>query len=164
MHLDRTLVLDMISKCFRADTTKLYGQNKLCQHVEVNPVYFEKSAVDIKRPNRIFLRCAPKENFEYRMQNNDIVYTIDYRIASRYSSDPNKAQQKIDDIDERMAYLIDSQMFTGSMFTDYYDETDTDTVYDVTYDNSSLVTEERDGVIIAECEGAIRVFVNRLAS
>lgn len=162
MALDRQGVLVMLSDMLKNDTTMLFGQGKLLQQININATLYEDAAVTNNKPFQLFFRASPRETLVYKMQNSDIAYTIDYRICG-IRRDPDEVRQKIDDIDERMLYLINNEMYTGNNFTSWYTDS-TAIVFDVSIDNSSLDVEVRDTKIIAECEGGISVFINRLSS
>ena len=152
----------MLVDMLKADVDNLYGSDKLVQVITDDWSLFEKSKTDINNPYKMFIRMSPKDKTESgRFQNTDEAYVADYRVEGTHTK-PDTIANTIAKIDERVSKLIDLQFFNGDMFTDYYSD-DNVTVYDVTYDNSSLDVETKNNKVIAECEGAITIFINREA-
>lgn len=158
MSLNRNGIEVMIVDMLKADTTVLYGNDLLLQSIVNSAVEFEKAKVGI-RDYKMFLNVNQKNTIENRAQNKDCIYTLNYRIEGQHSN-PDEAQKIIDKIDEQMDLLIDAEFSSGDMLTSYYTDTKAQ-VYDCEYDNSELTVETVDNKIIAECEGAISVYINR---
>lgn len=160
MALNRNGIADMIRDCLLADTTTLYGTGKLAQTITSDPTLYEKAGVDTVTGFAIFLNCVESTPQDYRMQNHDRSYEVSFRIRGLHV-DPESARDTIDQIDAQMELLVNEQIYGGYNFTSYYSDSKGQ-VYDVQYDSSRLVVETRGDEVIAECEGAITVFTNRV--
>jgi len=162
MAFNRDTIGTMLVNMLKADTGTLYGSTKLVQVVTDNWAVFEKAKTDINNPYKMFFKVGGKSKVSSgRFQNTDEAYIADYRIEGVHTK-PDTIANNIAEIDERVSKLIDLQFFNGTMFTDYYSD-DKVTVYDVTYDNSDLTVEAKNNKVIAECEGAITILLNREA-
>ena len=117
--INRTGVAEMVSDMFEADTTILYGSDKLVQIITFDRVLFEKAKVDLNNKYKMFIDANPKDTIEKRSQNCDELYTLNYRIEGIHS-DPDESAKIIDQIDEQVSVLIDAQCYNGDLFTDYY--------------------------------------------
>jgi len=159
MALDRAGVTNCIRDTLQADTTTLYGSGKLVQTITSNPVLFEKASVDRNKPYKMYLWADARSEDVVRMQNEDTLYTVSFRIEG-LNANVSYAMGVIDDIDFQVQKLVNEQMYKGQMFTAYYTDANAQ-VIDATYDSSNMDISAENGLITAECEGAITVTVNR---
>lgn len=162
--LDRKNIVDAVQDLFEADTGTLYGETKLINTISVQQTEFDKAKVSSKTPYKMFLACPDREKVETRAQNADYAFTVRYRVEG-YEVDPDVAWQKLDDIDERIDYLCDNQMWSGSNLTSYYTNT-VSTILDMEFESSTcdVVREQGAGegtVWRVHLEGTVRVVVNR---
>lgn len=157
--MNRNGVAEMVADLLRADTTVLYGSSKLLNYITHDSVLYENAKIDINNQYKMFLSVESKSTIEKRSHNCDELYTLAYRIEGMHSK-PDEAKKNIDKIDERISVLIDNQFNTGNMFTSYYTVTGV-IVYDAEYDSSNLTVDTRNDTVIAECDGAISVYINR---
>lgn len=152
----------MLVNMLKADVDNLYGSDKLVQIITDDWSLFQCAKIDINNQYKIFIRISSKDKTESgRFQNTDEAYIADYRIEGIHTK-PDTIANTIAKIDERISKLIDLQYFNGDMFTDYYTDSKV-TVYDVIFDNSGLEVETKNNKVIAECEGAITILINREA-
>ena len=157
--VNRTGVTELITDMLKTDTTVLYGPGKLVQVISFDSSKFEKAKIDINNPYKMYVFVEDKETIEKRQQFADEMYTLSYRVEGLHSS-PDEAKKIIDQIDERISVLIDTEFSTGDLFTTYHEDSSVN-IYDCEYDNSDLVVETKNNKVIAECEGAINVYLYR---
>jgi len=162
MSFNRDSVGTMLINMLKADVGALYGSDKLVQIITDDWSVFENAKTDINNPYKMYVKVSPKSKIVTgRFQNSDESYIADYRIEG-INTKPDTTAGTIADIDERVSELIDSQFYGGDMFTDYYSDSKV-TVFDVVFDNSDLTVEAKNNKVIAECEGAITILINREA-
>jgi len=162
MAFNRDTVGTMLVNMLKADTGTLYGSGKLVQIITDDWSLFENSKTDINNPYKMYIKVGQKSKIESgRFQNTDESYTAEYRVEGTHTK-PDTIAGTIAQIDERVSKLIDLQFFNGDMLTDYYSDANV-TVYDAEYDSSNLTVETKNNKVIAECEGAITIFINREA-
>ena len=162
MAFTRDTASNMLVNMLKADTDTLYGTGRLVQVITNDWSLFEKAKIDVNNSYKIFIKMSSKSKLESgRFQCTDEAYVADYRVEGLHTK-PDTIAGKLADIDERISKLIDLQFFNGDMFTDYYTDSKV-TVYDVVFDNSGLGVENRNNKVIAECEGAITILINREA-
>ncbi|MBU2177663.1 MAG: hypothetical protein KJ556_21435 [Gammaproteobacteria bacterium] len=161
--LDRKNIIDAVKALFIADTGTLYGETKLINSISVKQVEFDKAKIDAKTPYKMFLSTPDREKVETRMQNADYAFTVRYRVEG-LTVDPDEAWQKLDDIDERIDYLCDNQMWSGSNLGSYFTNS-LSTINDMEFQASTcdVVREpsEKGTTWRVHLEGTIRVEVNR---
>jgi hypothetical protein len=151
--IDRKGAADLIRDVLLADTSVLYGDTKLVQAISSDPVEYIEAKVNIRKPFKLFVVCEDERTVEYGTQNSRVQFDIGYRVEGK-QADPENARDTIDDIDNRIRDLINTQMFGGRQFVDYYSDT-SNRVVDAEYDNASLVVEQRGDRVAVECSGAI---------
>jgi len=162
MAFNRDTVGTMLVNMLKADTGTLYGSGKLVQIITDDWSLFENSKTDINNPYKMYIKIGQKGKISSgRFQNTDESYTAEYRVEGT-NTKPDTIAGTIAQIDERVSKLIDLQFFNGDMFTDYYSDANV-TVYNAEYDSSNLTVETKNNKVIAECEGAITIFINREA-
>jgi hypothetical protein len=71
------------------------------------------------------------------------------------------AFKNIDKIDQQIKVLINSEMYTGTYFTSYYTDPKAK-IIDAERTDASIEVAKENGIIIAECSGAINIYCNRL--
>lgn len=162
LGIDRYGIVNMLRLLFVADTGTLYGSGKYLQDITINPVHFDRTRVDIKTPYRMAMLCRLRNDDYFQLQNKFETYDVDIAILG-LTSNPKTAYQNIDDAMHRIAYLVDNQMYSGDLFTSYYNDS-VATVVDAECDLSSVDITLESGIIKAECDAAITVLVNRLSS
>jgi len=161
MALDRKGICTAFADMLKADTTTLFGTNKLLQTIESTGTKFDKAKVNIKSPFGLYIWCEDKIPIDERMQNSDDLYILNFRYEGR-ASVRETAIENIDDADEQVTKLARAQMFEGQQLTGYYTDSNAQ-VIDVAPSTSSLpAPEEReDNMVIIENEAALEIQVNR---
>lgn len=159
MSLNKEGVALMLADMFRADTAVLYGQSGYVQDIVSDEIEYLNSSIDITKPYKIFLKCSPSTTDAVRMQNEDVLYQVEFRIEGCHQ-DPRESRKQLDLAEHRMRKLINTQMYDGDTFTDFYTDSSA-RILDVEMTDGDLGTEEREGRVVVEDEGIINVFVNR---
>lgn len=158
--LDRVAVCAAIKALFEADST-LYGSGKLINYITADVVKFETARVGVDKSYKMFLKATSREKIAARMGNNaDYAITVLYRIEG-LQSNPQTAYQNIDDVDERIDYLCDNEMWTGNNLSDHFVNAEC-TVINIEFQGSDCDVRIDDGGCKVECEGSIRVEINRI--
>lgn len=158
--LDRTDVCAAIEALLEADS-ELYGASGHLNYITDNIVEFENARVSIDKPYKMYLKAPRRDKIDTRMGNNaDYAITVEYRIEG-LKSNPQTAIEKIDDIDERIDYLIDNQMWTGNNLSGHFTNSES-TIIDMVFEGSEADTRKDEGGWKVECEGTIRVEINRV--
>lgn len=161
MALDRKGIARAIRDLLRSDTDVLYGKKKLIQYIEDSSVFFAKSRVNNIRPNALFIWVSDSSPSEERMQNTDYLYTVDLRFES-IKVNPEDASNTIDDALERINYLINEEMYTGTVLSDYYTDTSAQVINISPASSIFDYPESTDGKrMIVEIEGAINIEINK---
>ena len=163
--VDRINICNAYKQLFEADASILYGQNKLINSISIKFKEFEQAKIDIGTPYKMYIKAPDKEKQEARMQNADYIITINYRVEGK-TIDPETAIERLDDIDERIDYLVDNQMWGGLYLTDYLN-VDGNTLVNTEWISSSVdtvmeVTDDGGEVWRIHCEGTITAEINRL--
>ncbi len=122
MALNKQGIATALKDLFEADTDTLYGSGKLLQYISADPKLYRKAKCDRLRPCRLYISVTPCNTIDVRSQNTDESYEIDLRfIASQ--SNYTTAINKLDEAYERIKYLINNEMWSGTMLTAYYTDT-----------------------------------------
>lgn len=158
--VDRINVLTAFKNLFEADTGNLYGRNNLISNISLNIVEFLAAWIDVKTPYKMFLSAPSKESSSVRMQNEDYIITINYRIEGR-SNDEQTAYTRLDDIDERIEYLINNEMWGGTYLTNYLSVSNNSLINTEWQRSDCDIIQEND-VLRVHCEGSFTVEINRL--
>ena len=158
--LNRNDIVAAIDALFKADTAILYGSGKLLEHISVRYLEFEKAKLTVGQGYKMYLKGNLREKVAARMQCSDYIVTVESRIEG-ITVDPETAQQHIDDIDERIDYLIDNQMWTGVNLTPYFSNSES-TVINLEWISSSCEPELINDQWRVHSEGIMTVEVNRL--
>jgi hypothetical protein len=163
LFLDRYSIGEIVAARLRADTTSLYGSSNMIQCIETDPVKFSKSSVDKHNPFKIFVWASIIDEEAPRASNVDEIYALNFRIEGM-KVDIKQAVKIIDDSVRRISYLLNEEMFNGNMLTSYYSPTFAGAqIFDIQVNQTQIPipAPTGDGVLIAECEGAITIRVNR---
>jgi hypothetical protein len=158
--LDRNTILDALKSLFEADTGILYGATRLIQSVSVRAVEFEKAKIDVTTPYKMYLSCEGRTKVDTRAQNTDYTFDVKYRIEGM-SENPETARGYLDDVDERIEFLVDNQMYLGDRLVPYYVNT-LSQVIDMAWVGSECKIMTENGVVQVESEGSISITINRL--
>jgi hypothetical protein len=160
MALDKNGISTAIADCLKADTGTLYGTSKLLQIIEGDPRKFDKAKIDNKNRYALYLWCRNQDPLEIRSQNEYTNYFVNVRIEG-LETNPQTALQNMDDAWERIAYLINNQMWAGLYMTSYYTDANAQ-IYNIEPTTAVLPEpEQKESFLTCECEGAILVQVNR---
>ena len=162
--VDRRNVCNALKSLFEADTGTLFGQNKLIKSISTKFKEFESAKVDIGTPYKMYIKASLKEKTEARMQNADYTITVNYRVEGK-TVEIETAVDRLDDIDDRIDYLIDNEMWSGDYLTNYLAVTGNTMINSewVSSDvDSVLEPTEGGGVWRVHCEGVITIEINRL--
>lgn len=158
--LDRVAICTAIEGLLEADTV-LYGSDKLINYITDDVVKYENARIGVDRPYKMFLKAPSKEKIATRMGNNaDYAIIVEYRVEG-LKSNPQTAYQNIDDIDERVDYLCDNEMWTGNNLSSHFTNSEC-TVIDIVFGGSNCDVSKDEGGWKVECEGTIRVEINRV--
>jgi hypothetical protein len=157
--LDRYDISTILKNLFIADTSILYGTGKLIQFITNNMVEFVDASLDVKKPFALYLGIENSITANTNMQANSNSFSINYRIEGLLEN-KDTIGQYLDDIDKRLTQLIETQVHTGRMFTEYYSvSTYSDRIIDATRTESRLTFDVKNDQIIAECVGAFTISV-----
>lgn len=158
--LDRRDICNAIEALLESDS-ELYGTTGHLNYITDNIVEYDKARVTIDRPYKMFLKAPIREKIATRMGNNaDYAIIVEYRIEG-LRSNPQTAVDKIDDIDERIDYLIDNEMWTGNNLSSRFTNSES-SVTDINTEGSEADVSKDEGGWKVECEGSIRVEINRI--
>lgn len=158
MALDRSGIVAALKMYLKTDAT-LYGESALVQGISTRAGEYEQAKTDLGTPFKLFLWAEPKSRALNRTQNVDDLYTVGYRVIG-LNINPSITAMVIDDIDERLAELLNLQMHNGNALNGYYTDSNRQIV-DISYDSSALTVELAGEKVVAQCEGAIQITVNR---
>ena len=158
--VDRKNVVDAIESLFNADTTILYGDAKFINTITTNYTDFINARVTAKTSYKMFLKANSVQLIESRAQNADYTVNVVYRVEG-YMVNPQTAQDHLDDIDERIRYLIENEMHGGTYLSSHFTNSET-TVIDMEWlgSDSDVVMEDKE--MRVHCEGNITVSLNRV--
>jgi len=162
MSLDRYGISYAIAEMLKTDNSVLYGSGLLLQLIDPNPVNLSKARVDNTNLAALYLWAESNDNTGLvRSQNSDDSYTINMRFEI-IGLDILTCYQQIDNAYERVKKLINQQMYTGTMLTSYYTDTNAQ-VINIEMTSSSLPPPADDtaGTIVVEVEGAATIEINR---
>lgn len=153
-------VSNMVVAMLKADTGTLYGRGKYISldNIINDEVYYDDGKVDISNPYRLFLAVESNSPGEVRMHNRDYTVTIKYRIEG-LSGKLSEATERLDNIDTRLSYLVNNQMWSGNYFTGYFTNTECTIIDAVIGETSSGITNENNQWR-AHSEGSIAITVN----
>lgn len=159
--LTRLDICTALQDLLQDDTDNLYGPSKLINYISVKYVEWEKAKVHIDKPYKMYIKAPRKDKVNVRMGNN-----ADYSIVATYrieglASDPQTAYERIDDIDERINYLCDYEMHSGNNLSTHFNNTEC-TVTNIEWEGSDCDTRKDEGGWKVECEGTIRIEINRI--
>lgn len=158
--LDRIDICNAVESLLESDST-LYGSGKLINYITDNIVNFRNAKVGVDRSYKMFLSAPTREKINTRMGNNtDYAFTVDYRIEG-VQSNPHTAYTNIDDIDERIEYICDNEMWTGNNLSAHFTNSEC-TIIDINYEGSTCEITDDDGAWKVESEGSIRIEINRI--
>ena len=158
--LTRVNICNAIESLFESDTT-LYGPIGYINFITDRFVDFENSRIGIDKPYKMYLKCTRREKIEVRMGKNvDYAFTVLYRIEG-LKSNPETAKEQIDIIDERIEHLCDNEMWTGNNLSSHFTNTEC-TIINIEWEASECDTRKDDGGWKVECEGSIRIEINRV--
>lgn len=161
MALDRRGIARALRDLFRADTTTLYGSTKLLQIVEDKAALFAKAKVNNNNPNALFLWVDLVDSTEERMQNSDYAYICNFRFES-IQINPENAANTIDDALEQINYLINQEMYTGTVLSGYYTDTNAIVINMSPSSSTFEFPESLEGKkMIVEIEGALEIEINK---
>lgn len=162
--LDRHDILAALKSLFEADTTVLYGKGLLLNHISINLKEFEKAAVNIYEPYKMYMIASEKNKIATGMnKNTDVEFIIEYRIEG-LARDPEEAYQNIDDIDERIEHLVDNEMWGGTKLTGHFSDSES-SVIDMEHISSNLdIDVDDNNQLNVYCDGSIRVLIDRVAT
>jgi hypothetical protein len=158
--LNRDGVAAMVADCLKADTTTLYGPSKLVQIITSDPILFINAAVDINSPYKLFIWAPDNPTTAVRTQNSDEVFVLNFRIDG-LAVVPETAFRVIDQVDQQIKCLINNEFYTGTMFTSFYTDVK-GKVFDAERSDAAISVTKDNGIVTAECSGAIRILINRL--
>ena len=158
--LDRVDVCNAIESLLESDST-LYGSGKLINYITDDVVKFERARIGVDRPFKMFLSAPTREKITARMgKNADYAIIVSYRVEG-LKSNPQTSYQSVDDIDERVDYLCDNEMWTGNNLSSHFSNSEC-TVIDINFEGSTCDVNDDEGGWKVECEGTIRVEINRI--
>lgn len=161
MALDRRGIARALRDLFRADTSILYGSSGLLQIIEDKAALFSKARVSNNFPNALFLWVDLSDTTEERMQNIDYLYICNFRFES-VRIDPESAANIVDDALERINYLLNEEMYTGTVLSGYYSDTSAQIINMAPVSSTFEYPEMTDGRrMIIEIEGAVEIEVNK---
>lgn len=156
--ISRTEVCNALEALFEADTT-LYGPVALINNITSNMLLYENARVSIDTPYKMFLNATTRSKIAVRASGNvDYSFTINYRIEG-LRSNPQTAKENIDAIDERIEYLCDNEMWSGTNLSSQYTNASC-TVLNIEWEESNVNMTSDEGGIKVECEGSIVIDIN----
>ena len=158
--LNREGAAAMICDCLRADTTILYGTNRLVQTITSDPTLFLNAKTDIRAPYKMYVYAADNTAVSVRAQNADELFVVNFRIEGLAVNMTN-VFNTLDKIDQQVTVLVNSQMYTGAYFRSYYTDSKARLI-DAERSDAGIEVAQENGTIHAECRGAINILVNRL--
>ena len=163
MALNRQGVSDMIRDCLRADTSVLYGSSLLLQGIFSDPAKFANAKTNKGSPYNLYIWASTGDNSEDRMQSAHDSLNVNLKFQA--NTRINNIKTAVDNIDlayERIKKLLRKQMYDGTMFTDYYTDSN-DILIDLSIVNSDLEPPEDndDNSIIIDGTGNIFVLIKR---
>jgi hypothetical protein len=156
--LDRIEVIDIIKSLLIGDTTILYGQDKLIKFISSNPIDYEASKVDVNTPYKMYLYAPSREPVEVRAQNEDYAIIVNYNIEG-VTRNPDTAYARLDDIDKRINYLCNNQMWTGDNLSTFFTNANC-TIIDIEVQTGETNIVSDQGYLQCEAKGSIRVVIN----
>lgn len=158
--LDRIAVCAALESLFEADH-QLYGATKMINYITDDLVKYENARIAVDKPYKMYLFAGRKDKISTRMGlNTDYSFTVTYRIEG-LKSDPQTAAQNIDDIDERIDYLCDNEMWNGLNLSSHFTNSES-TILNIELISSDLAVRKDTGGFKVECEGSIRLEINRI--
>ena len=150
-----------------ADTGTLYGTGKLLSAGEIvaTEVDFETARIEAgaqatTNPYRMFLRCERGDSIDVRAQNEDCTYRVELRVEG-YDMNFETVKAHVDDIIERVRYLVNAQMWSGDNLSSYYSDASAKVLDMVSLIGDSVV-EDEGGMYRVHGAMEITVTVNRL--
>jgi len=167
-----TVVMDCVGArtaiegLLQSDAT-LYGATGYIREGEIidTEVDFETGRLEsgvqaTTNPYRIYMRCVRSETLNVRAQNEDYVFLIEIRIEG-YDVNFETVKARIDDIIERIRYLVNYEMWTGNNLASYYTGTDCK-VIDLVPEIGEPIIEDENGIFRVHGRLNITITVNRL--
>lgn len=164
--IDRVGILNTLSDFFKADTGTLYGTSKHLQLIEYDPVKFENSKADNSKPFGLYMWISNESTVGFMARNSDELYEVSLRFVG-IKSDFSGVFTQIDNAYERIKYLVNEQMYLGTMLTGYYSVSSASAqIINIEATNSQLTPAviETENRITFDANAAIAVTVNRTYS
>lgn len=158
--LDRLDISNAILSLLKSDST-LYGQGKLINKISIRWQDYENAKVDRKNPYQLFLKTPTYEKIQARMQSSDYMITCEYRGEGR-TNNAEDAWQWLDDISERIDYLVDNVMWSGDHLTSHYTNTEATLInIEHTISDQDVIDEGSPSAWRAHLDGIITVEIQR---
>jgi hypothetical protein len=160
MSASKIKVTNALVDLLKADTTTLYGCDKLVQSITGDPLKFSEARINHINKTVVFIWAAEVVSNEIRLQNYDDNYILNVTIHSkhRYRS---TSIQKIDDSWSQIKKLILTKEFNGLSLSEYYTD-DNSSVIAMTPNTSVLsAPDEADDVTVEIIlDSGIEILVN----
>jgi len=162
MALDRIGIATSFANMLKADTSTLYGSNKLLQIIDPNPVNFSNAKVNAKRAQYgLYLWVNDETTNVCRSQNTDEIFTINMRFEA-IEMDILAAITNIDHAYERVKLLANTQMWNGLILSQYYSDSNAQIInIDVLASGFPPPKKNENSIIVTEIESAIQIEINR---
>ncbi len=158
--LTRRDVCNATESLFESDST-LYGSSSLINYISDKITDYEAAKVGIDKPYKMFLKATKREKIAVRMCGNvDYAYTIEYRIEG-LKSNPDTAWDQLDKVDDRVEHLCDNEMWTGTCMSANHSNTESK-IINIEWEGSTADIRKDEGGWKVECEGTIRLEINRI--
>ena len=158
--LTRTNICNAIETLLESDNT-LYGSSAYINYITDDIVRFEAAKVGVDKPYKMFLKAPRREKVDVRMGNNvDYNIFVEYRIEG-LKSNPQTSYEQLDLIDERIEHDCDNQMWEGTNLSTCFSNSES-TVINIEWEGSTCDIRKDEGGYKVECEGTIRVEINRI--
>jgi len=163
MALDRRGIATMAKDFLKADTSILYGDDKLIQLIENKTALFSKAKVSNTYPNAIYIWVDESGATDERMQNTDYDYILNFRFESLHVN-PETSSNTVDDALERINKIFLDEMYNGTNLSSYYTDSNGQ-IINISVGTSTFSYPEtgRDNVFTIEIESAIIITVNKWA-
>lgn len=158
--LTRRDVCNAVEALLEADST-LYGSGALINYITDKITDYDAARVGVDKPYKMFLKAPKREKIAVRMGNNvDYAYTVEYRIEG-LQSNPDTALDQIDKVDDRIEHVFDNEMWTGANMSTRYVNTECQ-IINIEWEGSTADTRKDEGGWKVECEGTVRLEINRI--
>lgn len=161
MSLNRASICQAFIDMLKADTTTLYGPNKLLTYITDDPISYDQTRVNNRNPSKLFVWCEDTNTVDVRASNEDIEYILGLKYHAKKAKMIN-AMNTMDSAYERIRHLTNLQMYAGGgMMSSYYSDANSQIYLIEPVDSSLPAPIKNDNrEVVTVMESAISVLVN----